>query len=66
MSTETISNPGFVVNCTTCKGLYNTPADTKEEARNLANIHLSSAHEGHKSHAGHVVAIVPATLVRRG
>jgi hypothetical protein len=64
--TKTVSKSGFIVACMNCHGGKGTAVDTREEAQTMADIHLRpKAHEGHKSHAGHVVAIIPAELVRR-
>lgn len=64
--TKAISSQGFIVACMNCHGGAGTAVDTTEEARRMADIHLlPGEHEGHKSHKGHVVAIIPAELVRR-
>jgi hypothetical protein len=60
--TKTVSKSGFIVACMNCHGGKGTPVDTKEEARKQADIHLSI--DG-KPHGHHVVAIIPAELVRR-
>jgi hypothetical protein len=59
---KTVSTPGFIVACMNCHNGKGTAVDTKEEARKMADIHLSI--DG-KPHGDHVVAIIPADLVRR-
>lgn len=59
---KTVTAPGFIVACMNCHGGAGTAVDTIEEARNQADIHLSI---DEKPHADHVVAIIPAELVRR-
>lgn len=63
---KTVTTQGFIVACMNCHNGAGTAVDTIEEARKMADIHLGpNEHEGHKSHADHVVAIIPAELVRR-
>jgi hypothetical protein len=59
-----ILKDGFLVICTTCHGLAKEPAYSDEEANKIADDHLS-LDSGHKSHAGHVVAIVSAKLLNK-
>lgn len=61
---KTKSSKGFIVACMNCHGGAGTAVDTKKEAKKMTKVHLSIDGQ-HKSHAGHVVAIIPAELVRR-